>query len=158
MVTIDETVERLRGVVAEVHPAMLEHVGLEAALSVILEEKSRGRFRWSVDVRRDADGVDDRLLFSLARELIANAARHARATSVEVSIAGASGFVELTVADNGVGFSWSSDGRMPGHIGLLSVSERARAVGGEFWVESAPGGGTIAAVRMPRDAASEPAD
>jgi signal transduction histidine kinase len=149
--TIDETIRQLRDVIAELHPAVLDSIGLEAALSAVLEAHCRDRFAWSVTVAPSAEGVDDRLLFSLARELIANAAHHASATSIHVAIDASTDRIRLSVADDGVGFAAGSDLAFAhGHIGLRSVGERARAAGGEVEIDSEPGRGSTVNVSISR--------
>lgn len=150
---IDATIAQLRGAISELHPDLLTRLGLKAALSAVLEDQARGRFEWDVVVSPAADGTDDRLVFSLARELIANAARHAQPTMVRATVAREGETVTLSVVDDGVGFraDVGSQGHN-GHIGLRSVIERARAGGGDVRIESAPGLGTVVTVRVGAEA------
>jgi signal transduction histidine kinase len=88
-------------------------------------------------------------LLRIAREAIANAARHgaARAIAVELSCASQ---ITMTVADDGCGFDASSPPRRPGGgFGLISMRERAEAVGGALAVRSTPGRGTTVEVVVP---------
>lgn len=87
-------------------------------------------------------------LYYIAREAIANAVRHARASRLGVRLWAEGERVCLSVADDGVGFDPASAGR-PGHYGLLGAQERARAVGGELRVESSPGRGTTLIAMVP---------
>jgi signal transduction histidine kinase len=89
-------------------------------------------------------------LLSILQEAISNAARHARATRLEVSLGVVAGTVMLGVRDDGSGFApgrvtFSKDGG----FGLLSMSERARELGGALTIESSPGRGTRIVLTVP---------
>jgi signal transduction histidine kinase/PAS domain-containing protein len=145
-------VVRLREVMSALHPTMLQYGGLEAALLAVVEqERGGGAFEAHVAVAPDAAGARDELLLSLGRELIANAARHAAARRIEVSVRREGDDLVLDVADDGGGFA---PGRLEaslasGGIGVASCRERVEALGGAFSVRSAPGAGTRAVARIP---------
>lgn len=82
--------------------------------------------------------------YYIAREAIANAVRHSRASQLRVRLWGEDGRVCLSVADDGVGFDPEAP-RLPGHFGLTG----ARAVGGELHIESSPGQGTTLFAAVP---------
>jgi two-component system, NarL family, sensor kinase len=149
-------VARLRDVMSALHPTMLQYGGLEAALLAVVEqERGAGEFEAHVVVDPAAAGARDELLLSLARELLANASRHAAATRVDVGVHLQGDEIVLRVADDGSGYA---PGRLAqalaaGAIGIASCRERAEAVGGRLDVHSAPGAGTHATARIPRGAA-----
>lgn len=109
--------------------------------------------RVGAHVRLDlAEGVDvepatREELLRIVREAVSNAARHARAEVVTVELANTDD-VKLRIRDDGVGFD-ADVGRAGGH-GLTSMRERTRALGGEFQIRSAPGGGTEVEVTVPK--------
>ncbi|GAB7037490.1 MULTISPECIES: sensor histidine kinase [Catenuloplanes] len=112
--------------------------------------------RTGVPVRTRIDDVDPPLetryeLLRILREGLTNVERHARAATVWVEVSAAPGTVELTVADDGVGFSAGGLDtlRAAGHLGLVGVHERASGVGGAVEVRSVPGRGTLLRVRAP---------
>ncbi len=150
-------VAHLRDVMSAMHPTMLQYGGLEAALLAVVEqERGAGDFTAHVDVAPGAAGLRDELLLSLARELLANSARHAGADRVDVGVALGPDALVLSVADDGVGFV---DGRLElaleaGAIGIASCRERVEALGGDLDVRSTPGAGTRVVARIPHDAAS----
>jgi len=145
-------VVRLREVMSALHPTMLQYGGLEAALLAVVEqERGGGEFLAHVTVDPDAAGARDELVLSLARELLANAARHAGATRVDVAVQDDGGTVLLSVSDDGAGIS---PGRVQaalaeGAIGLASCRERVEALGGSLLVRTAPGAGTRVLARIP---------
>lgn len=73
--------------------------------------------------------------------------KHARATRVEVTLCPRAGMLELVVQDNGVGFDPTE--HYPGHLGLLSMRERAGRLGGVLTITSSPGGGAQVELRVP---------
>ena len=89
-------------------------------------------------------GVSDEataLVWRVAQEALRNATRHARATSVDISVTRSHGQVVLDVEDDGVGFD--PDAVAPrGHLGLRGLRDLAVEAGGRLTVTSAPGQGT----------------
>ena len=85
---IDETMAQLRGEIFELHPYVLDHAGLEAALGAMAERAAaRTGAEVSVLVDPAATGVHDQLVVVIARELIANVVKHGAARHVAVSVA-----------------------------------------------------------------------
>ena len=150
---LDETSAQLREEIFAMHPLGLERAGLAAALRSYADvAAARGGFTAEVTVEDGAPGAHDELVLATARELSTNAAKHARAGTVAVRVAAPPGAVRLTVADDGVGLPHErlEHALAQGHIGLAAATERVRALGGDVEIESAPGGGTIIAVVLPR--------
>jgi len=144
---------QLREAVFDLHPYVLEAAGLEAALrSIAQEAAARGRFRLRLDLHGgDGRHAQDQLVFSAARELLANVVRHARASEVGVRLAERDDELVLVVEDDGCGLP---DGRAEerladGHIGLAAQRVRVETAGGRMELLSTPGGGTRVEVRVP---------
>jgi signal transduction histidine kinase len=151
-VALERTVKQLRDAVFDLHPSILEHAGLAAALDAVAEQQGRrGRFQPRVAVAPDAMGLEDQLLFSLGRELLTNAAKHSRAGEVSLRVARENGSLVLEVADDGVccDLDGRTAARRAGHIGLASSAERVDALGGHFEIASAPGEGMRVRVAIP---------
>jgi two-component system, NarL family, sensor kinase len=153
---ITAAMSQLRGEIFELHPYVLDHAGLAAALRS-LADRCAARMPARIDVAVDpaAAGAHDELLVVLARELLFNVVRHSGAAHVTITVAADSERVELEVRDDGAGFD---PGRraaalQDGHIGLASSERRAQAVGGDLEVVSAEGRGTTVRVTLPRVAA-----
>jgi two-component system NarL family sensor kinase len=158
---IQVTIAALREEIFHLHPHVLDHVGLGAAIDQIAQRLVLDRdLRITVNVDAEASGAHQQVLFSLARELLGNAARHARARTIRVRIERAAEGVRLEVEDDGCGIA---DGRMQqalleGHIGLAEIRERVAALGGRVSTASAPGSGTRFEILLPlRDGESPPA-
>ena len=130
-------VSQIREVMLDLHPVQLQVGGLESALRAICaQQAAAGGYTCAVRIEPAAAGRRDELVLSLARELLRNAGKHARAERVGVTVALDEDTVRLDVVDDGVGLA---EDRLPealgsGHIGLASSRERAEAIGGSFRV------------------------
>jgi PAS domain S-box-containing protein len=149
---VERAVKLLREAVHALHPVVLQHGGLEAAMQAAADQAARqGGFRAAVTVDPAATGLRDELVMSLARELLNNAAKHAQAQTVRVHVGRDDGMVKLEVADDGVGLDPDAVASAPlnGHIGLASLAQRVEAVGGTFALGGGDGGGTTVVARLP---------
>jgi signal transduction histidine kinase len=92
-------------------------------------------------------------LYRVAQEALANTARHARATSVDVDVGRNDSGLGMRIHDDGIGFKVESALLTPGnnHLGLLGMRERVEMVGGRFRVESSAGKGTTITAQVPSD-------
>jgi two-component system, NarL family, sensor kinase len=149
---LDESLAQLRGEIFELHPYVLDHAGLPAALRAIADRAAE-RLGAEITVAVDpaAAGRHDELIVVLARELLTNAVKHSGARHVVVSVAADPERIELEVRDDGTGFD---PGRREaalaaGHVGLASSEQRVRSAGGELLVSSTPGGGTRVQAVLP---------
>jgi two-component system NarL family sensor kinase len=149
---LDETTRQLRAEVFAMHPVGLERAGLAAVLRGLADEAgSHGGFRADVHVDPNIALRHDDLVMSTARELLLNVAKHARADHVEVTVVDTGSGVQLSLADDGVGFPAGrlEEALADGHIGLASVVERIRAVGGHVEISSDERRGTTVTVSVP---------
>jgi two-component system NarL family sensor kinase len=87
-------------------------------------------------------------LFHIAQETLANVAKHARASTVNVKLYRDTTYLYLAIEDNGRGYDMSKVTRYEGH-GLSNMQARAHALGGKLAVVSAPGQGTRVTVSVP---------
>jgi two-component system, NarL family, sensor kinase len=148
---VRRSVAELRTAISDLHPYLLEQAGLEAALHSIVERRRRRGTRWSLDVDTRAVGAHDRLVVSLARELTANAAAHAGATEVRMSLRRVEAGLLLEVVDDGRGLDRErvKTAVSRGHVGLASCAERVEAAGGRLELEDRPEGGTLVRAWLP---------
>ena len=147
-----ETVTELRTTVATLHPQVLSQLGLTAA---VRDLSDRYEQRWGTPVSADLDDVGrpdaQALIYRAARELLGNAHKHSRATSLDVSLHRLAQGTVLQVADNGIGFDPAilASRVAEGHIGLASLVVAVESTGGSMDFTPRPGGGTIATVTVP---------
>lgn len=149
---IDVTIAELREEIFNLHPHVLDHVGLGAALEQVARRYSDdGDLRVTVEVDSDEGPLYGQVLFALGRELLGNAAKHARAREVRLSVTCERECVMLQVADDGSGIPPGRirEALLEGHIGLAAVSERVSALSGTFSITTALGAGTTVRVTLP---------
>lgn len=150
---VGRSLEGVRRLARELRPSSLDDLGLVAALEGLTQELAR-RTRLTVRFKHACGG--DRLpaqvelaLYRIAQEALTNAAKHARAHTIEVGLVREPGVVSLTVHDDGCGFD---PARLPAPeqgMGLFSMHERAELAGGALTVLSAPGHGATIVARIP---------
>jgi two-component system NarL family sensor kinase len=130
---------------------VLEEVGLEGALrSLAQQAASRGSLKLTLDLGYAQRHSQEQLLFSAARELLANVIEHAEATTVRVRLGGVDDELALVVEDDGHGFNPDqlADRLADGHVGLASQRVRIEAAGGSMNLASSPGRGTRVEIRV----------
>ncbi|MHB0936809.1 MAG: PAS domain-containing sensor histidine kinase [Armatimonadota bacterium] len=153
---VEMTGESVRDVMANLRPPALDDYGLVAALRWHGDELSRPT-GLAIEVR--ATDADFRLspekeiaLFRIVQEALINVVRHARATRIDITVSAVQDTIRIEVTDDGAGFDPHSSVRLretPGW-GLLSMRERAEAIGARLEVTSAPGAGTTVRVEVGR--------
>lgn len=138
---VDASIAALRTIVHQLRPAALE-AGLADAARCQLAEFSRTsgiRHALEIDFRPDARLPDSwsEAAYHILLEALANCARHAHASEVNVSLRAAPDMLAMAVSDNGRGGACPSGGN-----GLPGMAARALALGGQLHCHSPEGGGT----------------
>lgn len=140
----------MRSLIFELRPAELDIEGLVPTVHKHIEVLRRVH---SVDIELHHRGdraltpVEEREVFRIIQEALNNAVRHADAAEVVVEVAMEDDKVRVSITDDGVGFDPDAP-RTTRHLGLVSMSERARGLGGELSVSSRPGGGTVVVLEL----------
>jgi signal transduction histidine kinase len=129
----------------QLHPAKLHYLGLAATLRDLCREFA-AQHKIEVecvvqDVPPDLDENISLHLFRTVQESLRNVVKHSHARHAKVELTSRSSVVHLRVSDNGVGFNLE-DARGNHGLGLVSMRERLRSVGGEFSIWSKPSLGT----------------
>ncbi len=146
--TVRGSIGGLRTLLVDIYPPSLRSAGLVAALTdlagTVRSRDIEMRLALPVDGVTGLDEDGERLVFRVAQETLRNAARHAAASVVEVSLTVAVDTVTLVVADDGVGFDVAAvlDEPPEGHLGLRVIGDLASSAGALLEVASAPGLGT----------------
>jgi len=112
-----------------------------------LTTREGARLSVRVDPGIEVESADREALLRIMREAITNGVRHGRATDVTLELTTGEG-IRMAVRDNGSGFRPGGP-RRRGSFGLTSMRARARALGGDVSVQSAPGEGTLVEVTLP---------
>lgn len=146
--TAESTSREMRALLLELRPATLEDRGLIPALE---ELASAYAARLGVRVETDLDAVKmepaaELAALRIAQEGLANAVKHAHASSIKLELHRNNSHADITVTDDGSGFEL--DGAREG-LGLRLMRERVAEIGGSITVESAPGAGTVVSASIP---------
>jgi two-component system sensor histidine kinase UhpB len=153
---VDRTIEQVRNLSLDLRPAMLDDLGLAAALRWYVNRQAK---RADYVAELDLDDALPRLppaqetmCFRVVQEALTNVARHAQASQVWIAIRGAGDKIGLSVRDDGVGFDVAAARQRAVHgasLGLLGIEERVRLVGGSLEIRSAAGKGAEIRVEFP---------
>ena len=150
--TANGLTDEVRRLSHQLHPAVLEHLGLVPALESYI---ASFRDEEQINVQFTADIGDVRIPFQtsicvyrVAVEALRNVARHSGAASAAVSLKRSQKVLELQVSDSGKGFDVETS-RQGGGLGLISIEERLRVLQGDCDVSSAPERGTTLVARVP---------
>ena len=135
----------------QLHPAILEDLGLQIALTRLGEDFQLNGLRSvrvnAKDVPPDIPIAVSTALYRIAQEALRNVVKHAGSASVTITLAGELEAIRLTIEDTGSGFN-PLDVRFRGGLGIISMQERATFVGGTLTLNSAPGQGTRIDIRI----------
>ncbi|MGD1072937.1 MAG: chemotaxis protein CheB [Bryobacteraceae bacterium] len=149
---IDSLATDLHALSRRLHPAILDELGLEAALK---EECMAFSAQAAIPCEVESRGVPASLpedvslcLYRVAQESLRNIAKHADATKVSVLLSGRKDGIALRIQDVGDGFDLN-EVKGKGGLGLISMEERVRLIHGKFTIQSQPGQGTTVEVIVP---------
>jgi PAS domain S-box-containing protein len=153
---VAQTADRIRDLMTDLRPPMLDQDGLTDSLEWYAQQFSS---RSGLDIRVEDKTKRHRLspaaeigLFRIAQEALTNAAKHAQATAVWISLDRIGDDYRLTITDDGAGFDQAELAELPSdqlRLGLLTMRERAEVIGGRLRLESEPGQGTTIIVEVP---------
>jgi signal transduction histidine kinase len=151
-----KTIDELRRLVAALSPAVLERMGLEAALRHLANRFQRVhpavlRIRIALP-EAEIDLPQQRVIYRVAQEALQNIAKHSQATHVNFSLVSTDIGIRLRVRDNGAGFSAERAAKQPMSFGLGGMRERAALHGGTLSIRSSPGKGATVTLELPRPA------
>jgi signal transduction histidine kinase len=149
---VDDLTVSLRKLAHQLHPSVIEQLGLVPALRQLADEVGRGGLTVTLDLPAVAPPLRaDRalVLFRVAQEALRNVAQHAGVSQARLTVAAADHAVTLTIVDRGRGFDPAA-GRRERGLGLIGMNERAALVGGRAAIDARPGQGTSVTVSVPQ--------
>jgi signal transduction histidine kinase len=148
--TASQTMNEMQALLLELRPVALEDAGLVPAL----EELCRAyRDRLGVVVDAELEPVElapaaEHAVLRVVQEALANAVKHAQPSRIALRLQRRDGQVEVLVSDDGGGFDPARAGERHG-LGLRLMRERVTELGGDFQLDSSPGGGTSVRILLP---------
>lgn len=155
---IGEASRSVKTIASDLRPAAL-NLGLAAAVEWLAGRVlGPAGIRYQVSITAQADRLDDShaiALFRIVQESLNNIVRHAEASQVHITLGRIDAELHLLLEDDGKGFDAAGVDHAT-HFGLLGISERVTALGGNLEIDSGPGSGTRLSVSLPAPVA-EPA-
>jgi PAS domain S-box-containing protein len=151
-----QSIAEARGISHDLHPYQLDHLGLTRALKAMVDKADESS---GVIFKRKFDDVDDVFtkdaalnLYRTVQESLNNILKHSRAKKARILLERDVHEVQLTIEDDGCGFDPAKTGK---GMGLKNIAERARMLGGELKLDSAPGHGARIEIMIPIYAEAE---
>jgi PAS domain S-box-containing protein len=153
-VLADQAIDSTRRIIGDLRPQILDDLGLVPALQMLASQFQQ-RTAIACALEADEDGLDGLLspqastsLFRIVQEALNNAARHSRASHVQIHLSAQEAGITLRVADDGTGMPEAHE-RRAGAVGLVGMHERARLLQGTLDVARAEPHGTVIQVKVP---------
>ena len=152
--TVAHTLEEVRSISHNLRPPHLDQLGLTMTIRAMIEQTAASS---GVAMTADLDDVDgafpadqEIIIYRIVQESVNNVVKHARAREVHVAVRSHEDHVDITIRDDGRGFTPAAGaGAMNGGgFGLKGLAERVQMLGGTHTIDSAPGRGTTVAVRI----------
>ena len=145
------SLKEVRHIIKNLHPSILEDLGLSAAISWLIQEHEK--MHPYIDLQKKIDLKEAQVpeilkisIFRILQEALNNISKHSRSTSLFLRFDQTDESLKMKIRDNGIGFDVDADRAafgMEHGIGLGSMKERARLSGGVFSIVSSPGEGTV---------------
>jgi signal transduction histidine kinase len=151
---LNKAIRDLRTYILDLQPSKVASDDIQKALKILVREFKANtlvdaELNIENEIVKNIPAQASTEIFQIAREALANAAKHAKATRVLVSLREVTPeLATLQIIDNGYGFEVEAETELLGH-GLSNMSQRAKKVGGELEVDSSTGQGTTITVRFP---------
>jgi len=149
----ERTITEIRRIISALSPAVLEQLGLAAALRQLatrFRDVYPGQVRLHLPRRLGALPREIEIAaFRLVQECFHNIAKHSQASTVNLSLHSSDGYLRLHVEDNGVGFEVKAALEKQSSFGLAGMRERVALLGGKLEISSRPKRGTRVSVELP---------
>jgi len=151
----NEAYKSLQHYARDLRPSILDQMGLVAALNWLADELSKElgiKATVKADTLPSISPETELAMFRIAQEALNNVRKHAQASEINITVKSDSNSVEMTITDNGKGFSTyrlTGDLAREGKLGVLGMEERARLIGGSLQIKSELGKGTTVLAKAP---------
>lgn len=145
---LSKAMEELHGVIFALRPPDLDDIGVVAAIERYIAQMQRSGLTVHLEAETDPPALTPEVrlaIYRIVQEALHNALRHASADEAVVRLETVDDMLRVTIRDNGAGFNPQAAAR-PTALGLLSMRERAAAIGATFAVMSRPGDGTTVTI------------
>jgi PAS domain S-box-containing protein len=146
------SIGRLRHLLFELRPPVLDNDGLSAALEMYLSQsadETKTRYVLEDNLRVQPAPELRTILYRIVQEAVTNVRKHAHADTATITLQEQDGGFLARVLDDGVGFAAGDSEPAPGHLGLAALRERAALAGGWLRIDAAPTRGTLVEAWLP---------
>jgi PAS domain S-box-containing protein len=149
--TIQLAISRLRHLLFELRPPVLDSEGLSAALGTYLEEVDDPDTEYRLDDQLTVQpSLESRtILYRIVQEALTNVRKHAQAGRATVALLELDDGFLARISDDGIGLAAGEEEQVPGHLGVAAMRERAELAGGRLEIKASPGEGTTLEVWIP---------
>lgn len=153
-----DTLEGLRHLAVNLHPPLLDDLGLIVAMEKYLDSFRTAHPHIQITYTYDGDGNFTAvshpialLCYRLMQEALTNIVRHSQATAAAITLQITPDTLTMSVSDDGIGFSEATaqKARLDNHLGLVSMRERTELLNGTFRIHSQPDAGTVICITLP---------
>ncbi|CAM4409250.1 PAS domain-containing sensor histidine kinase [Paenibacillus tarimensis] len=147
---VSNMMEDIRSLAWEMRPSVLDDLGVVPAIRTYVDTYSQHygiAIRLSNNLKSRLDVMAETTIYRVIQESLTNIAKYADVSEAEVAVEEKNDEVEVRIVDRGKGFTRSRGGR---GVGLFSMEERARGIGGRLTVDSEPGIGTEVKLIVPK--------
>jgi signal transduction histidine kinase len=154
-VMVDQTLSRIRNLAYELRPPVLEIMGIDSSIKQLCQdysEKTGIKIEYSGQKLENLEDEIGISLYRFVQEALTNAAKHARATKIQVKLNYHDGIITSSVQDDGQGISKN----LGKGLGLLGIKERFEILDGQVEIRPCEPKGTIIQVTLPRKAFKTP--
>ncbi|MBC8458150.1 MAG: PAS domain S-box protein [Deltaproteobacteria bacterium] len=156
---LNKTIKEVRGLSHELHPPLIEDLGLVSALEELCQDFkscSEIKIKWNFDkIQKPLQSVTNITIYRLFQEGLNNILKHSRATEAYLNLTSTESSMNATIEDDGVGFLvddvFSPSRKYKRSLGLISMKERLTLIGGDLKVISRPGRGTKIIARLEKE-------
>lgn len=151
-----DTLEGLRHLAVNLHPPLLDDLGLTVAMEKYLDSFRKAHPDIQITYTYDGDFTAVShpialLCYRLMQESLTNIVRHSQATAASIALQITPDMLTMSVSDDGIGFSEATaqKARLDNHLGLVSMRERTELLNGTFCIHSQPDAGTVISITLP---------
>lgn len=154
------TLDEVRKMALELHPKVLDDLGLEQAIHWFAESCSKNHdLQITVIIKGDLSNLPERFtvtIYRVIQESLSNVVKHSQARHAQVEVDHQPGELLLRINDDGKGFIVNAASEYGGNMGILGMQERVSLLGGHFEIHSQPGKGTTVQAEIPITVAHVP--
>lgn len=151
---VSRIIEDVRSLAWELRPSVLDDLGVVPAIRTYVENYSQHygiRVQLSTGLKKRPGLQEETVIYRVIQEALTNIAKYADVSEAEVKVTESEEALEVYVADRGKGFIRQRDTK---GVGLFSMEERARGVGGQLTIRSLPEEGTVVSLILPKNKAN----